>query len=167
MSRALTSSRDGHVYEFAPTMEPVYEAADATASLTIETIDSLNGAIQTDDDRLDAIPEVVNAATGPIGRGGEPGRRARGRDRGRARHRRPRARSHRPGFGLLQDDPEIEHPATRITEVDAEGASEQIDFEGIDVPIEPVIGTIGVATAEDRSRRSPRTTTAATSTRPT
>jgi len=32
--------------------------------------------------------------------------------------------------------------------VDAEGASEQIDFEGIDVPIEPVIGTIGVATAE-------------------
>jgi len=72
-----------------------------------------------------------------------------------------------PGFGLLQDDPEIEHPATRITEVDAEGASEQIDFEGIDVPIEPVIGTIGVATAEDRSRRSPRTTTAATSTRPT
>jgi len=53
-----------------------------------------------------------------------------------------------PGFGLLQDDPEIEHPATRITEVDAEGASEQIDFEGIDVPIEPVIGTIGAATAE-------------------
>jgi len=55
MSRALTSSRDGHVYEFAPTMEPVYEAADGE-SLTIETIDSLNGAIQTDDDRLDAIP---------------------------------------------------------------------------------------------------------------
>jgi len=65
MSRALTSSRDGHVYEFAPTMEPVYEAADGE-SLTIETIDSLNGAIQTDDDRLDAIPEEVNAATGPI-----------------------------------------------------------------------------------------------------
>lgn len=148
MSRALTSSRDGHVYEFAPTMEPVYEAADGE-SLTIETIDSLNGAIQTDDDRLDAIPEEVNAATGPIAvEGASPGDVLAveiedvrvTEDRGRVLTA--------PGFGLLQDDPEIEHPATRITEVDAEGASEQIDFEGIDVPIEPVIGTIGVATAE-------------------
>lgn len=130
MSRALTSSRDGHVYEFAPTMEPVYEAADGE-SLTIETIDSLNGAIQTDDDRLDAIPEEVNAATGPIAvEGASPGDVLAveiedvrvTEDRGRVLTA--------PGFGLLQDDPEIEHPATRITEVDAEGASEQIDFEG-------------------------------------
>lgn len=151
MSRELVSHRDGHVYEFAPAMDPVYEATDGE-SLTIETIDSLNGAIQTDDDRLDAIPEEVNAATGPIAvEGANPGDVLAveiedvrvTEDRGRVLTA--------PGFGLLQDDPEIDHPATRITEVDAEGegASGRIEFEGIDVPIEPVIGTIGVATADE------------------
>jgi amidase len=148
MSREVVSHRDGHVYEFGPEMDPVYEAADGE-SLTIETVDSLNGAIQEDGDLLDAIPEEVNAATGPIAvAGASPGdvlaveieavRVA--EDRGRVLTA--------PGFGLLQDDPEIDHPATRITEVDAdEGAdAEAIEFEGIDVPIEPVIGTIGVAT---------------------
>ena len=158
MSREVVSHRDGHVYEFGPEMDPVYEAADGE-SLTIETIDSLNGEIQEDDDLLDAIPEEVNAATGPIAvAGASPGdvlaveieavRVA--EDRGRVLTA--------PGFGLLQDDPEIDHPATRITEVDGgdaggadgsdgdAGGAETIDFEGIDVPIEPVIGTIGVAT---------------------
>ncbi|ELZ49955.1 acetamidase/Formamidase [Halorubrum distributum JCM 9100] len=144
MTRETITQRDGHVYEFGPEMDPVYEAADGE-SLTIETIDSLNGEIQTDDDLLDAIPEEVNAATGPIAvSGASPGdvlaveieavRVA--EDRGRVLTA--------PGFGLLQDDPEIDHPATRITEVDGDG--ESIDFEGIDVPVEPVIGTIGVAT---------------------
>jgi len=50
-----------------------------------------------------------------------------------------------PDFGLLQDDEEIEHPATRITEVDGD----TIEFDGHEVPIEPMIGTIGVATAEE------------------
>jgi amidase len=147
MSREVVTHRDGHVYEFAPEMEAVYEAADGE-SLTIETIDSLNGAIQRDGDLLDSIPEEVNAATGPVAvAGATPGdvlaveieavRVA--EDRGRV--------VTTPGFGLLQDDPEIDHPATRITEVDAEG--ETIDFGGLDVPIEPVIGTIGVATADE------------------
>lgn len=52
-----------------------------------------------------------------------------------------------PGFGLLQDDDDIVHPATRITEVDPD--TETIAFGEIDVEIEPVIGTIGVATAEE------------------
>ncbi|TKX58080.1 acetamidase [Halorubrum sp. SS7] len=144
MSREVVSHRDGHVYEFGPEMDPIYEAADGE-SLTIETVDSLSGAIQEADDLLDAIPEEVNAATGPIAvAGASPGdvlaveiedvRVA--EDRGRVLTA--------PGFGLLQDDPEIDHPATRITEVDAD--AEAVDFEGIDVPIEPVIGTIGVAT---------------------
>ena len=153
MSREHVSHRDGHVYEFGPEMDPVYEAADGE-SLTIETIDSLNGTIQRDDDLLDAIPEEVNAATGPIAVGGaSPGdvlaveveavRVA--EDRGRVLTA--------PGFGLLQDDPAIDHPATRITEVDRDGTGSagiddggRIEFEGLDVPIEPVIGTIGVAT---------------------
>ena len=144
MTRETITHRDGHVYEFGPEMDPVYEAADGE-SLTIETIDSLNGEIQEDDDLLDAIPEEVNAATGPIAvTGASPGdvlaveiERVRvAEDRGRVLTA--------PGFGLLQDDPEIAHPATRITEVDAD--AETVDFEGIDVPVEPVIGTIGVAT---------------------
>ena len=155
MTRETITHRDGHVYEFGPEMDPVYEAADGE-SLTVETVDSLNGEIQADDDLLDAIPEEVNAATGPIAvAGASPGdvlaveiedvRVA--EDRGRVLTA--------PGFGLLQDDPEIDHPATRITEVESGGAAggdaadsgaETIDFEGIDVPIEPVIGTIGVAT---------------------
>jgi len=156
MSREVISHTDGHVYEFAPEMEPAYEASDGE-SLTIETIDSLNGAIQTDDDLLDAIPEEVNAATGPIAvEGAGPGdvlaveiedvRVA--EDRGRVLTA--------PGFGLLQDDPDIEHPATRITEVGGEGGGsddaaggDRIEFEGVDVPIDPVIGTIGVATADE------------------
>ncbi|ELZ55922.1 MULTISPECIES: acetamidase/formamidase family protein [Halorubrum] len=158
MPRERVSHLDGHVYEFGPEMDPVYEADDGE-SVTIETIDSLNGAIQSDDDLLDAIPEEVNAATGPIAvAGASPGdvlavdieavRVA--EDRGRVLTA--------PGFGLLQDDPEIDHPATRVTEVEGGGAVDgeaggpengdggRIDFEGIDVPIEPVIGTIGVAT---------------------
>jgi len=133
------------VYEFSPKMDPVYTAADGE-SLTIETIDSLNKEIQTEDDRLDAIPDEVNAATGPIAvEGARPGDLLRveiedvrvNEDRGRV--------VTAPGFGLLQDDEGIEHPATRITEVDGDDVS----FDGIDVPIEPVIGTIGVATAEE------------------
>jgi len=150
MTRETIKHRDGHVYEFGPEMEPVYEAADGE-SVTISTIDSLNGAIQRDGDLLDEIPEEVNAATGPIAvADATPGdvlaveieavRVA--EDRGRV--------VTTPGFGLLRDDPDIDHPATRITEVDgdgpADGAGERIDFEGIDVRIEPVIGTIGVAT---------------------
>jgi amidase len=144
MSRQVVSyDDDGHVYEFGPEMEPVYTAADGE-SLTVETIDSLNKEIQTDDDLLDAIPEEVNAATGPIAvEGAEPGDVLKveiedvrvNEDRGRV--------ITAPGFGLLQDDEEIDHPATRITEVDGD----TVNFDGIDVPIEPVIGTIGVATA--------------------
>jgi len=52
-----------------------------------------------------------------------------------------------PGFGLLQDDVEIDHPATRITNADEKANT--IEFEGSDVPIDPVIGTIGRATAEE------------------
>lgn len=146
MSRQVVSyDDDGHVYEFAPEMEPVYTAADGE-SLTVETVDSLNKEIQTDDDLLDAIPEEVNAATGPIAvEGAEPGDVLQvevedvrvNEDRGRV--------ITTPGFGLLQDDEGIDHPATEVTPVDGD----TVEFDGIDVPIDPVIGTIGVATAEE------------------
>ena len=73
MSRHVVSYDERRVYEFAPEMEPVYTAADGE-SLTVETVDSLNKEIQTDDNLLDAIPEEVNAATGPVAvESAEPG----------------------------------------------------------------------------------------------
>lgn len=146
MSREVVSYDDeGHVYEFSPEMDPVYTADDGE-SLTVKTIDSLNKEIQTDEDLLTAIPNEVNAATGPIAvEGAAPGDVLKieiedvrvNEDRGRV--------ITAPGFGLLQDDTEIDHPATRITDVE----EDTIDFDGISVAIEPVIGTIGVATAEE------------------
>jgi len=145
MSRQVVSYKDGHVYEFSPEMDPVYTATDGE-SLTVETIDSLNKTIQTKDDLLDSIPEEVNAATGPIAvKGAEPGDVLRVEiENVRVNEERGRVVT-APGFGLLQDDEDIEHPATRITDVDGDS----ISFAGIDVPIDPVIGTIGVATASD------------------
>ncbi len=147
MARTTIGYEDGHVYEFGPDMEPVY-TADPGESLTVETVDSLEGTIQSDDDRLEAIPDEVNAATGPIAvAGAEPGdalaveidavRLA--EDRGRA--------VTTPGFGLLQDDPDLEHPFTRVTPVSEDGTT--IDFQGHSVAVDPVIGTIGVATREE------------------
>jgi len=146
MARTTISHEDGHVYEFGPDMDPVY-TADPGESLTVETVDSLEGRIQTDDDLLEGVPDEVNAATGPIAvEGARPGdalaveieavRLA--EDRGRV--------VTTPGFGLLQDDDDVEHPATRVTPVAADGQT--IEFEGVDVAVDPVVGTIGVATRE-------------------
>ncbi|MDQ2074431.1 acetamidase/formamidase family protein [Haloarcula sp. H-GB4] len=143
--RSISYDEDGHIYEFSPEMDPVYTATDGE-SLTIETIDSLNKTIQTDDDLLDSIPEEVNAATGPIAvEGAEPGDLLEVEiEAVRVNEGQGRVVT-TPDFGLLQDDEEIEHPATRITEVDGD----TIEFDGHEILIEPVIGTIGVATAEE------------------
>ncbi|MHC3381599.1 acetamidase/formamidase family protein [Haloarcula sp. H-GB5] len=147
MSRTVISYKDGHVYEFAPNMEPLYTAADGE-SLTFETIDSLNKAVQSDADLMDAIPEEVNAATGPVAvEGATPGDVLKveiedvrvNEDLGRV--------ITAPGFGLLQDHENIEHPATRVTEITNDGTS--LSFKDMEIPVDPVIGTIGVATSEE------------------
>ncbi|EMA17941.1 acetamidase/formamidase family protein [Haloarcula argentinensis] len=147
MARTVISYKDGHVYEFAPNMEPLYTAADGE-SLTFETIDSLNKAVQSDADLMDAIPEEVNAATGPVAvEGATPGDVLKveiedvrlNEDLGRV--------ITAPGFGLLQDHENIEHPATRVTEITNDGTS--LSFKDMEIPVDPVIGTIGVATSEE------------------
>jgi len=147
MSRTTVSYKDGHIYEFSPDLEPVYTAENGE-SLTFETIDSLNKTIESDDDLLASIPEEVNAATGPVAvEGAKPGDVLEVEiEDVRVNESQGRVVT-APGFGLLQDHDDIEHPFTRITEVDED--TDTIEFEGIDVPIDPVIGTIGVATAED------------------
>ena len=145
MEHEFVSHEDGRIYEFHPEMNPVITVEPGT-TLTVETIDSLEGAVQSDSDRLESIPDEVNAATGPIGvEGATPGdileveiesvRVA--EDRGRV--------VTTPGFGLLQDDGAIDHPSTTITPV-SDGT---IAFEDVSVTIDPVIGTIGVAPADD------------------
>jgi len=147
MTRNVISYKDGHVYEFAPDMEPLYTAKDGE-SITFETIDSLNKAVQSDSDLMDAIPEEVNAATGPVAvEGATPGDVLKVEiEDVRVNEEQGRVIT-APGFGLLQDHEEIEHPATRVTEITKDG--ESLSFKGLEVPIDPVIGTIGVATSEE------------------
>ena len=145
MSRPTISYEDNHVFEFTPGMEPAYSARSGE-TLTIETIDGLSGAIQTNDDLLEAMPEEVNAATGPIEvRAATPGDVLKieiedvriTEEYGRVLTT--------PGFGLLHDEESIDHPFTRITPIEGD----TVVFEGIEVDIRPVIGTIGVAPAEE------------------
>lgn len=144
MASTSISYTDRHIFEFTPELDPVY-TADKGESLTIETVDSLNGKIQSESDLLESIPEEVNAATGPIKvEDAEPGDILQikiedirvNEDRGRV--------VTAPGFGLLQNHDDIEHPSTRITPVE----DDAIKFEDTKIPIKPVIGTIGVAPAE-------------------
>jgi amidase len=127
-------------------MEPEYTAKDGE-SITVKTIDSLNKAVQSDSDLMEAIPEEVNAATGPVAvEGAVPGDVVKVEiEDVRVNEEQGRVIT-APGFGLLQDHEDIDHPATRITEVSEDG--ESISFRDLDVPIDPVIGTIGVATRE-------------------
>ena len=147
MTRNVISYKDGHVYEFSPDMEPLYTAEDGE-SITFETIDSLNKAVQSDSDLMDAIPEEVNAATGPVAvEGAMPGDVLKVEiEDVRVNEEQGRVIT-APGFGLLQNHDDIKHPATRVTEIADDG--ESLSFKDLEVPIDPVIGTIGVATAEE------------------
>jgi len=145
MSRTTVSHEDGAVYEFAPDMEAVYEA-EPGERLTIATRDSLDGAVQSEDDVIEEVPAEVNAATGPIAvEGARPGDvLAVEIEDVRVTEERGRAITIE-GFGLLQDHPDVEAPRTRMTPVE-DGT---IRFDDLAVPIDPVIGTIGVAPAEE------------------
>ncbi|MFW5934781.1 MAG: acetamidase/formamidase family protein [Halolamina sp.] len=149
----ISDDTHGVVYEFAPEMEPV-RTVEPDTSLTFETRDSLNGAIQTDDDLLDQIPDEVNAATGPVAvEGADPGDVLRveiedvrlAEDRGRV--------VTTPGFGLMQDDANVEAPFTRITPVEDGGNYDdgrpRVRFMDREIPADPCIGTIGVAPATE------------------
>ena len=141
MSRQTISHEDGAIYEFTPALEAV-TAVKPGGPITIETRDSLDGAVQSDDDVIETIPEEVNAATGPVAvQGATAGDVLRVEfEEIRLTERAGRVITI-DGFGLLDGKPGIEAPQTRMTPV----GSGNISFEGVDVPVEPVIGTIGVA----------------------
>ncbi len=144
MSRKSVSHEQGAIYEFAPEMDPIL-TVDPGTELTIETRDSLDGVVQTDSDVIKEIPEEVNAATGPIAvDGANPG------DIleiviEEVRLVEPMGRVITiDGFGLLDGQPGIEAPESRMTPIE----DGRLSFEGVDLPVDPVIGTIGVAPAE-------------------
>jgi amidase len=149
----ISDDTHGVVYEFAPEMDPV-RTVEPDTSLTFETRDSLNGTIQRDDDLLAEIPEEVNAATGPVAvEGADPGDVLRveiedvrlAEDHGRV--------VTTPGFGLMQDDPDVEAPFTRITPVEDgenyEDGRPRVHYGEQEIPADPCVGTIGVAPAEE------------------
>ncbi|MCU4744736.1 acetamidase/formamidase family protein [Halobacteria archaeon AArc-m2/3/4] len=158
MSRTTISHEDGVIYEFTPDLEGVTSVEPGEA-LTVETIDSLDGAVQSEADVIEAIPEEVNAATGPIAvEGAQPG------DVLAVEIEEIRiAEAHGrvitiDGFGLLDDldhdgiDVDIDAPRTRMTPVSDDGDGEltfEADGTTLEIPIEPVIGTIGVAPATE------------------
>ncbi|SIS04609.1 acetamidase/formamidase family protein [Natronorubrum thiooxidans] len=145
MARRTITDTDGAIYEFTPALEAV-TTVESGAALTIETRDSLDGAIQDESDVLESVPEEVNAATGPIAlEGAAPGDVLRveieeirlAGDRGRV--------ITIDGFGLLDGHEDIVAPRTRMTPVDGDSLA----FGDLEVPVDPVIGTIGVAPAAE------------------
>ncbi|MFC4245809.1 acetamidase/formamidase family protein [Natribaculum luteum] len=143
MSRPTISHDDGTIYEFTPDLEGV-RTVESGDRVTIETIDSLEGELQSAADVLESVPEEVNAATGPIDvEGAEPGDvLAVEIEEIRIAEERGRVVTI-DGFGLLDGDDAIDAPRTVPTPVD-DGS---LTFGDLEVPIEPVVGTIGVAPA--------------------
>ena len=140
MARQRISHETGAIYEFSPEMEPVTTVSDG-ARLTIETRDSLDGAVQSDADVIDAVPEEVNAATGPIAVDGARPGDVLAVEIEAIRPAEPAGRVVTiDGFGLLDGKPGIE-AASRMTPIE-DGS---VTFDDVSVPLAPVIGTIGVA----------------------
>lgn len=142
---ARTTVSDDHViYEFAPNMDAERTVLPGD-SLEIHTRDSLDSDVQIEDDLVSEVPDKVNAATGPIAvEGATPGDvlqvaiediRVR-EDRGRVLVM--------PGFGLQQRYESTDAPRTRITEIE----DDHLRFGDLDIELDPVVGTIGVAPAD-------------------
>lgn len=143
--RTTISHQQHVIYEFTPDLEAVYTATPGER-LTVETVDSLDGAVQSDADVVETIPDEVNAATGPIAvEGAEPGD-VLAVEIETVRVAEPHGRVVTiEDFGLLQDHPDVEAPRTAMTPVEGDS----LRFGDVEVPLDPVVGTIGVAPATD------------------
>lgn len=137
-------SDDHVIYEFAPNMDAERTVPPGT-SLEIHTRDSVEGNVQTEADLVREVPSEVNAATGPVAvEGATPG------DVLQVTIEEIRLREEygrvivMPEFGLQQEYEDTDAPRTRITEVD----DRCVQFNDIDVELDPLIGTIGVAPAD-------------------
>ena len=136
----LKVSKDQSTYDFGPDNPPAIRVKPGT-TLVLETLDALDGQIQSDRDSAEIIDlGHVNSATGPIYvEGAEPGDTlvieildielaAQG------------AALIIPGFGALQND--IPGPYTKVFQIE-DGLIRFGDQARL--PAKPMIGTIGVA----------------------
>lgn len=139
----LTVSKDHSTYDFSPNNPPAIRVKPGT-TLVLETLDALDGQIQSDSDSAEMIDlGHVNSATGPVYvEGAEPGDTlvAEILDIELATQG---AALIIPGFGALQD--EIPGPYTKVFQIE----NDIIRFgDKVRLPLRPMIGTVGVAPLE-------------------
>jgi amidase len=132
------------VYHFDTHMEPKWRVQPGEA-LEVRCPDGVNGRIKNETDKLIVDPDRINDAVGPIFvEGAEPGDRLVfeiediqvPQDWGYI------LIPH--NFGLLKA--KVTEPRTKIVQI----RDRKVQFAGFEIPLDPCIGTIGVATAEGR-----------------
>ena len=137
-------SKEYRTYTFGPDHPPALRVAPGT-TVVFETLDALDGQIQSDEDPATRVDlGHVNAATGPVYlEGARPGDTLVAEildiqvaDWGAALVI--------PGFGFLQDT--IPGPYTKVFRVASDGS---VPYgTRLRLPLKPMVGTIGVAPAE-------------------
>ncbi|MDR1731518.1 MAG: acetamidase/formamidase family protein [Synergistaceae bacterium] len=135
-----------HIYAYEPEMKGVAEVSPGDSAV-FETQDCFAGQIQTEETLCADIDfDHVNPATGPLHVVGAEKNDLLGvliesietADRA--------ASVVVPGAGVMPD--RVEASLTRILEID--GKNRRCSFRGLNLPLKPMIGVIGVATASER-----------------
>ncbi len=143
-------SKSTSTYTFSPDNPPAIKV-DPGTTLLFETLDALNGQIQSDDDSASQVDlDHVNAATGPVFiHGAEPGDtlvaeilEIRPAEVGSALII--------PGFGFLQET--LPGPYTKVLRLEKDGTYKL--GKTARIGLKPMIGTIGVAPKESISTLS-------------
>ena len=133
-------SRDHHIYTFSPTMKPAL-SIEAPETVVFETTDALGEQIQTEHDRLFSVDfSKINPATGPVSiKGARPGDTLVVQVQGIELPQRGVIVTG-PGMGVLGD--ELKTHATKLLPIE----NGFVQFDSLALPVEPMIGVIGVAT---------------------
>ena len=141
----LTIGKEKYVYAFAPDMKGVAEAAPGDRVL-FETHDCFEGQIRSESTLCSDIDfGRINPATGPLTvKGAEKGDLL-GVSVECIDVEKQAVSVAVPGAGAVPG--KVEKPLTRILSVDK--TSKTVRFKGETLPLKPMIGVIGVATASD------------------
>lgn len=138
-----TISKDHHIFAFGPENEAVM-TIDEGKKVKFETQDAFSNQINSEEDLATNIDfSKVNPATGPLAiKQAEKGdtlkisiEKIQTKDEGVV--------TTTPGHGVLGD--EIEEPKTRICKI----KDDKVIYEGIEIPYEPMIGVIGLASQKE------------------